>query len=234
MVLDGPVKEQVNYLLDEYEDRLSIIRRNENRGLAFVLNYTLKNIEWDFYFRMDADDIMHPERIQKQMDFILANTDYHAIGTQFRRFVPDGTFYDGRFLHNNWNDIIKATVLRSPTSHATMLYKKSFFELNGYYNEFNRYGCEDYDLFARAVANNVKFTTIDEQLYDVRSSPEIQFRRLRLKNIIDDYIISFKYIIKMKLYGLFLSFRLRRFQNFIKARSENSISKIKDRYINDR
>lgn len=200
VVKDGPVSPDLDMVIGEYADKLRVIGRPENLGLASILNYSLKHIEWDFYFRMDADDIMSPGRLQAQVDFLCENPHFHAVGTQFERFIENGEVFKGRVIPQTLEGIRITAIFRSPTAHATMLFKKSFFDLNGFYREELRYGCEDYDLFARAVTNGVNFTSVGSSLYLVRSSVEIQARRLKFQNIFDDFGISFNYVIKNRYY----------------------------------
>ena len=121
VVKDGEVDEKVDDLLTKYDTHVTVIGRKNNMGLASILNYSLKEIPWDYYFRMDSDDIITSDRIQVQMDYILNNPEYHAVGTQFIRFVEGGKEYNGRTMPNELNKIIKTTIFRSPTVHASML-----------------------------------------------------------------------------------------------------------------
>jgi hypothetical protein len=232
VVKDGEINDNIQKILSKYDSNISVIGRDKNMGLASILNYSLKEIPWDYYFRMDSDDIISPDRIQVQLDYILSNPEYHAVGTQFIRFVEGGKEYNGRTMPNELNKIIKTAIFRSPTVHASMLYKKSFFELNGFYDESFRYGCEDYDLFSRAVLNKVSFTTIDKRLYLVRSAPELKFRRLRFKNLTDAFKISSRYIFYQKLYiyifPIIIIFILKFILKFVPP---NLFQKIKDNFI---
>lgn len=232
IVKDGIVSNEVEKILVQHKDQICVLGRDVNMGLASILNYSLKMIDWDYYFRMDADDKISPNRIQSQMDFILENPQYHAVGSQFIRFVDSGQQYQGRLMSNDLRQIMKTTITRSPTVHASMLFKKSFFELNGYYNESFRYGCEDYDLFARAVCNSIEFTSLKLNLYYVRSVPDLKYRRLKLKNLLDSYKISLRYIFIKGFYlhvftvtGVFIvKFLLRLVPSEI-------FQKVKDKYI---
>ena len=57
------------------ENDLEAVERliEENRGIAGALNVGLHYSKSEWVFRMDADDIMLPERIQLQMDYLKEN-----------------------------------------------------------------------------------------------------------------------------------------------------------------
>lgn len=59
---------------------LSVIRQ-ENRGLGATLNRSIQMCQTKYYARMDADDVMQPERLARQMQFLLANPDVVLVGT---------------------------------------------------------------------------------------------------------------------------------------------------------
>lgn len=232
IVKDGKINKELESVLFKYSNFIKVLGRSKNMGLASILNYSLKEIPWDYYFRMDSDDIISPNRIQIQMDYILKNPEFHAVGTQFIRFVQGGKEFKGRNMPSNWKKILKISVFRCPTVHASILFKKSFFELNGFYDESFRYGCEDYDLFARAVINKIPFTSINNYLYFVRSAPELKFRRLRIKNLTDAFKISSRYIFKQKQYLYIFPIILHFFiKLFLRILPPSIFQKVKDNLI---
>ena len=81
--VDGPVGEELVSCLKDYEtkDNVSVQWFPKNRGLAIVLNDLLDicfKEGYKYIARMDADDISMPERLEKQMAYLLAHPEYRC------------------------------------------------------------------------------------------------------------------------------------------------------------
>lgn len=63
------------------ESRIKIISDGQNKGLIYRLNQLISMCNTKYFARMDADDIMHPERLQKQIDFLEANPLVDIVGS---------------------------------------------------------------------------------------------------------------------------------------------------------
>jgi len=74
------VTQKVNDLM-KLDDRIIIVGREENKGLAFSLNECIRLAKGKYIARMDSDDISLPFRIEKQVDFLERNTEYDWCGT---------------------------------------------------------------------------------------------------------------------------------------------------------
>jgi glycosyltransferase involved in cell wall biosynthesis len=61
--------------------RVRVYSDGRNRGLPYRLNQIARLAEGNFIARMDADDIMHPDRLSLQMDYLQANPAVDAVGT---------------------------------------------------------------------------------------------------------------------------------------------------------
>jgi glycosyltransferase involved in cell wall biosynthesis len=66
------------------------VRHHENRGLGTVLNEMIDGCETEFLARMDADDVCHPERLQRQMAFLARSPETVMVGTHIRFLFDAG------------------------------------------------------------------------------------------------------------------------------------------------
>ena len=68
---DGSDPEVAGYIreLEKLDERIVLIGKEENHGLAFSLNMCI-GAKGKYIARMDADDIALPERLQVQYDFM--------------------------------------------------------------------------------------------------------------------------------------------------------------------
>ncbi len=69
---DGSDPEVAGYIreLEKLDERIVLIGKEENHGLAFSLNMCIGAAKGKYIARMDADDIALPERLQVQYDFM--------------------------------------------------------------------------------------------------------------------------------------------------------------------
>jgi glycosyltransferase involved in cell wall biosynthesis len=75
IVKDGNLTNELEQILTSWKNKLplKIIGYEENRGLAYALNYGLGYCSYDLVARMDTDDIALPERFEKQVKFMTNN-----------------------------------------------------------------------------------------------------------------------------------------------------------------
>lgn len=78
---DGSTDETMDILRSIKDTRLRIVSDGKNIGLASRLNQQISLASGEYFIRMDADDIMFPDRIQKQIAFLEAHPEIDVVGT---------------------------------------------------------------------------------------------------------------------------------------------------------
>ena len=89
---DGSDPEVAGYIreLEKLDERIVLIGKEENHGLAFSLNMCIGAAKGKYIARMDADDIALPERLQVQYDFMEQHKEYAWCGCNTRLFDENG------------------------------------------------------------------------------------------------------------------------------------------------
>ena len=82
---DGNLGEELSQVLFFYGGRHSNLffhRHAENRGLAVCLNELIEKLKdsYDYFARMDSDDVSFPDRVQKQVEFLEAHPEIDVVG----------------------------------------------------------------------------------------------------------------------------------------------------------
>jgi hypothetical protein len=125
------------------------------QGVAHSLNIGLKMCSNEIVFRMDSDDIMLPNRMQCQIDFMQQNPECVLCGTNVQMFSnenptnPKMRTMGQTTSHSSkisWNDFAES--LSKPSwimNHPTLCFYKSAIASVGYYN-INVKPMEDYEL----------------------------------------------------------------------------------------
>ena len=91
LVNDGSSDESVD-IARRYctEPRVRLIDDRKNYGLAPRLNQIAAEARGTFLARMDSDDIMHPHRLARQMDFLTKRKEIDLLGTSI--YFIDGSY----------------------------------------------------------------------------------------------------------------------------------------------
>ncbi len=152
-----------------------LLRNETNKKLSYTLNRCLHAASGELIARMDADDISHPDRFEKQVRFLQEHPDIQLVGTAMRVFDESG--YHG-VRHPpalpDSTDLISGT----PFFHATILaYKHVYDALHGYSLEKRADRVEDIDLWFRFFAHHFNGGNLDAALYDVRENMSAIKRR---------------------------------------------------------
>lgn len=144
------------------DSRIRIINDHENRGLIYRLNQIIDSAQGKYLARMDADDLMDPARIEKQISVIEYNSEVDVVTTGLisldNGYVPLGK----RCCSTNVPDVYQVFKNGDQLLHASMLAKKSWFLMNKYLTGFDR--AEDRELFTRTIGTSF-YSIIPEPLY---------------------------------------------------------------------
>lgn len=91
LIVDDASDEPVcAYLAGLPDPRVRIIRHDTPRGVSACLNRGLRELEHDVIFRMDADDVSKPNRLEKQLARLLQEPELAVLGTNIER-LPEST-----------------------------------------------------------------------------------------------------------------------------------------------
>lgn len=140
-----------------------------NTGFAGALNIGYFMSSGEYIAVNDADDISHPLRFEKQVNFLKENPDYDLIGTNYRSFTDDNK-ENGK--EANWlyygEDIRKIYAIgKHCVCHGTILFRGKVFDLLG--GPTRRItGAEDYEFIVKFLNAKLKIDNLREVLYYYR------------------------------------------------------------------
>lgn len=148
---------------------------NPESGLVAALNAGLQTCSAGLVARMDADDIMHPDRLRRQSQFLTARPDIALAACQVALF-PKHQIQDGYREYVAWQnlclsseDIANNLYVESPLAHPSVMFRReAVLRLGGY-----RMGPfpEDYDLWLRMHEAGLKMAKVPQVLLQWRESP---------------------------------------------------------------
>lgn len=160
---------------DQLPDKIILLKNERNRKLSYTLNRCLEAASGELVARMDADDISHPDRFEKQVRFLREHPDIQLVGTDMQCFDETGEHGVRHAVEKPDRMTLKRT---TPFFHATiMTYKTVYDELGGYTVGRRAERIEDVELWFRFFQRGFCGANIPEALYDVRENYETIKRR---------------------------------------------------------
>ena len=160
------------------EPRL-VVLSTPHRGLVAALQTGLAHCRGRFVARMDADDLMHRERLALQSQMLLAHPELAAVGCHVRLF-PRRQLRRGLRAYEHWlNSIDSPQRLRQeafvecPLAHPTLLLRRETVLAFGYRD------CgwpEDYDLLLRLLTHGLAVGVVPRRLLLWRDAPQRLWR----------------------------------------------------------
>jgi len=145
------------------DTRIKLIQKSENSGYTNSLNQGLNLAKGIYIARMDGDDISHPKRFEKQIQFLEQNTDYVLCGSNYKIIDTETIITLPEF-----NDDIRLTLLSyCCLAHPSVMFRKSIIDNNSLQYDKNKEPAEDYDLWSTLIKYG-KILNIQEPLLDYR------------------------------------------------------------------
>ena len=201
LVVDGPVPENLNKVILQYENKdcFRVIRLPENLGHGEARKVGLAACTCDFVAIMDADDLSVPERFEWQLAAFEANEDLSIVGGNIAEFIGDVTNVVGKRLVPMEDAQIKEYMKkRCPFNQMTVMFKKNDVQAVGGYIDW--YCDEDYYLWLRMYLAGQRFANVDGVLVDVRVGKEMYQRRGGRKYFKSEAKLQ-KFMLKNKIIG---------------------------------
>lgn len=141
--------------LAQEDKRITIIRNEQNLKLVKTLNKGIDVAKGKFIARMDADDVSLPERIEKQVEFMLLHPEVDLCGTNYSIIDGKGNKIEASVtMPLTSKEITTALLFTCPIGHPTVLFKKDTIQNLGKYDE-KMINIEDYELWLRVAANGL-------------------------------------------------------------------------------
>ncbi|MFN2145445.1 MAG: glycosyltransferase [Anaerolineales bacterium] len=163
----------------------------EHAGIIPALNAGLQTCQAELVARMDADDLMRPTRLEKQVAFMKDHPEVDLVSSLVAGF-PAEELREGFRLYIDWlnslsdhESICREIFVESPLCHPSVTFRKEAVLAVGGYQEHG--WPEDYDLWLRGYLAGWQFAKVPEVLVDWREHPERLTRtdsRYSLENFI--------------------------------------------------
>ncbi len=176
VAVDDGSRDASGRIVHEYARRDPRIRllALSHSGVVNAMNAGVAASRAPIIARMDADDRMHPERLQRQKAWLDANPDIDLVGTQVRLF-PEEAVQEGFQTYIRWQNaclspeaIADEAYIELPIAHPTVMFRKGPIQALGGYRDGDF--PEDYELILRLIHAGLRLSKVPQILLDWRES----------------------------------------------------------------
>lgn len=186
------------------DPRVRVFSDGKNLKLAARLNQIVELASYDFIARMDADDLMSPVRLEKQIKLLNASSTIDLVSTGLCSLNDENKALGIRCATSKHT--ITSEKLLSGNSgivHASLLGRRAWFKRNPYKESMIK--SEDTNLWVRSYSkNDLNVAFIPEPLYYYREDGNVTQKKLLLAyemgrhTIIADANNNFELNLKLK------------------------------------
>jgi len=176
VVVDDGSRDQTAAIAGRFADRdpRFVLLRGGHRGLVCALNRGLEACSAPLIARMDADDLMHRERLAEQIRAMDSDPELEALGCHVRLF-PRAALAEGMRDYERWLCSIDSpervraeAFVECPVAHPTLVIRSETLRRLRYRD---RGWPEDYDLILRLLAAGVEIAVLPRRLLSWRHEP---------------------------------------------------------------
>lgn len=199
IVLDSPDNETLLKILKEYthkDARVKLLINDKNIGLAMSLNRAIEVAHGEYLARMDADDISKPERLERELEYLI-NNGLDVVSCVADKIDENGNVWGEIKPFNNRPEVIKDLLeIQNVIIHPTVLMRTDIIKSVGGYRNFP--SCQDYDLWLRLITTNYKIGIINENLFQFRKHRDSVTATRRYNQILNEKYIREMYHQRLK------------------------------------
>lgn len=169
IICDDGSEEVFFQWLKEYcqrDERIILIRKEKNEGLASALNTGIQKAKGKYLARMDADDISRPQRLEKQVAFLEQHPKYALAGCCVELIDDTGVWGERKVKEKpGKQDFLFTSAFIHP---SIMIRADVMRSLHGYSLKDYALRTEDYELFMRLYAAGYCGYNFQEILFQYR------------------------------------------------------------------
>ncbi len=177
----------------------------QNGGLSSARNAGIQIAKGEFILPLDADDILHPDYLQKAVPLLKENK-HLGIVSCFSNFFYQNTsnvVFQLKPIGSTWEDLLFVNQLI-----ATSLFKRECWEQVGGYDERMKKGFEDWDFWLSVTKKGYHYEIVHEFLFYYRKA-----KISMLQNTVSNHFYEVRKGIMLKHKDLYV----QKFENVIEV-----------------
>ena len=177
LVDDGSTDRSLEIAQSFVDPRIRIIADGCNRRLPYRLNQIINEAQYEIIARMDADDLMAVDRLEKQIKVLNENPEIDLVVTSLYSIGNKNEILGKRIYSNH--QMQPKEILQGLTNllHPSLLARKAWCKRNPY--QVNNCLAEDYELWlSAAIKNDFNYVVMQEPLYFYREVENVKKEKM--------------------------------------------------------
>lgn len=178
IIINDGSKDRTSSIVHEYmqQDQRVLMVSRENRGLVASLNEGIRLAKGEYIARMDADDIAHLDRFEKQVDYLNRHKEIYLLGSNYNLIYEENLSEERKKRHEGTHrrsqepidpsDCFLSINETMKFIHPTIMMRRELFDIVGGYRDFK---IEDLELYFRVGASGLGIAKIEEPLLEYRA-----------------------------------------------------------------
>ena len=162
LIIDDGSTDNTAEIIKSFNDNRIKYFKKQNSGIAETLNFGLKKSNFELIARIDSDDLIELNRLEKQLNYFKQNR-VDVLGSNAFLIDSKNKVY-GSTKFPLSQDLIKKNLeqMECPIIHPSVMYKKSkVLSVGGYREKY----ADDYELWLRMIKNSTFNNLRDNLIY---------------------------------------------------------------------
>lgn len=186
LIADGASQKLLDFATSIDDPRVRLVNDGERRGLPSRLNEIAHLARGRYLARMDADDVMHPERLERSVKVLDLNPGVDVLSTSAFQ-IDEQNEVLGRFLCAQMTSNRRELFAKSPIIHPTVVTRVGWTRNNPYNEEFLK--AQDKELWVRAL-HPQNYIALEDELLFYRVARNLTYSKHRMTSSFDRKLIK--------------------------------------------
>lgn len=163
-------------VISEFRDpRIRAVRFKDNQGACAAYNAALNMAKGDYIASLDSDDVFHPGKLARQVEFLESNPDIDICGSYLKEIDDSGAAVaSDNLIYAPWFNqpfdlnAPDCWIWENHLCHSSAIMRKALHDRIGLFREDLTYS-PDWNFWLRSLSEGAKFHVIAEELVEYRS-----------------------------------------------------------------
>jgi len=165
VINDGSTDSSADIVRSFNDERIRFFDNETGTGIASTRNFAIKNSLGKYIAIFDCDDVMLPDRLQKQVDFLEKNSDFALVGSAIE-MIDENDIFLKKHIYKLPENLIKTQLFfDNYFAQSTVMMRKNVLE--NFFYDINFVQGEDYLLWSQ-IAQNHKVANLKDTLVRYR------------------------------------------------------------------
>ena len=171
------------YLASLRDARIRYFYNEQRTGLVAQRNLAVSMATGEFIVKADSDDVSEPDRIERQIGFLIENSNVGVVGSALTIINSSGERQGIRKYPTESSDIHRMFRWRNPIAQPAACFRRSLVDQFGSYPDGFPV-CQDYAYWSHLAVNGVRFANLWEPLVRYRQHDR-SIKSTRLRETLD-------------------------------------------------